>query len=51
MPPLGLDLGRFVYIAYWTELKLVVEKAMIEDGFLVERRGVGIIGWNAVQMR
>ena len=51
MSPHGLDLGRLVYAAYWMELKPVVERSIVEDGFLVGRRGVGSMGWSSVQMR
>ena len=39
MFPPGLDLGRQVYDAYWTVLRPVVERLIIEDGFLTGRRG------------
>ena len=51
MFPPGLDLGRQVYDAYWTVLRPVVERLIIEDGFLTGRRGVGSIGWSAIQTR
>ena len=32
--PLGLDLGRLVFVAYWKMLKPIAERLMIKDGLL-----------------
>ena len=44
MFPHGLYLGREVYDAHWTMSRPVVERLIIEDGFLTRRNRVESIG-------